>query len=90
MHAFGGMLSFELKGRLEAGAALMDRLALITRAVSLGNVDSLIQHPGSMTHSTVPREDRLKMGIGDGLVRFSVGTENLEDILADLDQALAD
>jgi methionine-gamma-lyase len=90
MHAFGGMLSFELKGGLEAGAALMDRLALITRAVSLGNVDSLIQHPGSMTHSTVPREDRLKMGIGDGLVRFSVGTENLEDILADLDQALAD
>ena len=68
----------------------MDRLQLVTRAVSLGNVDSLIQHPGSMTHASVPREDRLKMGIGDGLVRFSVGAENLADILADLEQALED
>jgi methionine-gamma-lyase len=90
MHAFGGMLSFELKGGLAAGEALMDRLALITRVVSLGNVDSLIQHPGSMTHSSVPREDRLKMGIGDGLVRFSVGAENLVDIIEDLRQALED
>jgi methionine-gamma-lyase len=88
MHAFSGMLSFELKGGLKAGKALMDRLNLISRAVSLGNVDSLIQHPGSMTHASVPREDRLKMGISDGLVRFSVGTENLADILADLEQAL--
>lgn len=90
MHAFGGMLSFELKDGLKAGEALMDRLQLVTRAVSLGNVDSLIQHPGSMTHASVPREDRLKMGIGDGLVRFSVGAENLADILADLEQALED
>jgi methionine-gamma-lyase len=88
MDAFGGMLSFEVKGGLPAGERLMDRLRLITRAVSLGNVDSLIQHPGSMTHSTVPREERYKMGIRDGLVRFSVGAENLADILSDLEQAL--
>lgn len=88
MYAFGGMLSFELKGGLEAGAALMNNVKLITLAVSLGNVDSLIQHPASMTHGSVPPEARKRMGIREGLVRFSVGTEDLEDILADLDQAL--
>lgn len=89
MTSFGGMLSFELKGGLEAGARLMERLRLITLAVSLGSVDSLIQHPASMTHAHVPREERQKMGITDGLVRLSVGIENAEDILADLEQALA-
>lgn len=88
MRAFGGMLSFELKGGLEAGATLMNQLRLITLAVSLGNADSLIQHPASMTHGTVPPEARKRMGIREGLVRFSVGIENLEDILGDLDQAL--
>lgn len=88
MQRFGGMLSFELEGGLKAGEALMNRLRLITLAVSLGTVDSLIQHPASMTHSSVPPEERLKMGISDGLVRFSVGAENVEDLLADLEQGL--
>jgi methionine-gamma-lyase len=98
MHGFGGMLSFELRGRrgrgaggadaVQAGAALMDRLRLTSLAVSLGNVDSLIQHPASMTHASLPREARLAMGISDGLVRFSVGVENIEDILADLEHGL--
>jgi len=85
---FGGMLSFELKGGLEAGVSMMDRLKLATMAPSLGTVDTLVQHPASMSHVSVPRETRLKMGITDGLVRLSVGIENVEDILADLDQAL--
>ncbi len=88
MHTFGGMITFELKGGMAAGVALMNHLRLITLAVSLGNVDSLIQHPASMTHHNVPREERLKIGLTDGLVRFSVGIENVEDILADLEQAL--
>jgi methionine-gamma-lyase len=88
MQAFGGMLSFELKGGLESGAALMSRLEIATLGVSLGNVDGLIQHPATMTHASVPPEERHKMGISDGLVRFSVGAENIEDILADLEQAL--
>ena len=74
---------------MEAGVALMDHVRLITLAVSLGNVDSLIQHPASMTHHNVPRQERLKVGLTDGLVRLSVGIENVEDILADLEQGLA-
>ncbi|MDD1717403.1 MAG: aminotransferase class I/II-fold pyridoxal phosphate-dependent enzyme [Methanoregulaceae archaeon] len=88
MHAYGGMLSFELKGGMEAGIRLMERVRLATLAVSLGNVDTLIEHPASMTHGPVPREDRLNQGITDGLVRLSVGIENLPDILADLAQGL--
>jgi methionine-gamma-lyase len=88
MHAYGGMLSFELKGGLGAGERLMNRLKLVTLGVSLGNVDSLIQHPASMTHVSVPPVEREKMGISDGLVRFSVGIENEQDILADLEQGL--
>lgn len=88
MHAFGGVLSFELKGGMDAGIRLMERVRLATLAVSLGNVDTLIEHPASMTHGPVPRADRLKQGITDGLVRLSVGIENLADILADLDQGL--
>lgn len=88
MYPFGGMLSFELKGGLKAGEALMNRMQIATLGVSLGNVDSLIQHPASMTHSSVPPSDRLKMGISDGLVRFSVGIENVDDILADFEQGL--
>jgi len=87
-NGFGGMISFELKGGYDSGVTLMENLRLITLAISLGNVDSLIQHPASMTHSPVPREERLKMGLTDGLVRFSVGIENCEDLIADLDQAL--
>ena len=82
------MVSFELKGGLEAGARMMGRVRLATLAPTLGNTDTLVQHPASMSHSAVPRETRLKMGITDGLVRLSVGIENLEDILSDLDQAM--
>ncbi len=89
MHGFGGMICFELKGGLEAGKILMNNLNIITLAVSLGCVDSLIEHPASMTHSLVPQEDRLRAGITDGLVRLSVGIEDADDIIADLDQALA-
>ncbi|MRR31101.1 aminotransferase class I/II-fold pyridoxal phosphate-dependent enzyme [bacterium] len=85
---YGGMLSFELKGGLEAGARMMDRMQVCTLAVSLGNVDTLIEHPASMTHNSVPAEARQKIGITDGLVRLSVGIENVEDLLVDLDQAM--
>ncbi|MDK2878665.1 MAG: methionine-gamma-lyase [Thermoanaerobacteraceae bacterium] len=88
MDGFGGMICFEVKGGLEAGKVLMNSVRLITLAVSLGCVDSLIEHPASMTHSPVPPEERLKAGITDGLVRLSVGIEDVEDIIADLDQAL--
>jgi methionine-gamma-lyase len=88
MHAFGGMLSFELKGGLQAGIRLMERVRLATLAVSLGTVDTLIEHPASMTHAPVSKEDRLSQGISDGLVRLSVGIEDLPDILADLEQGL--
>jgi len=86
---FGGMLSFELKGGLEAGKSLMTRLRLCVIAVSLGNVDSMIQHPASMTHLLIPREERLRQGITDGLVRLSVGVEEVEDLLDDLEQGLS-
>jgi methionine-gamma-lyase len=88
MHAFGGMLSFELKDGLQAGIRLMERVRLATLAVSLGMVDTLIEHPASMTHGPVPVADRLSQGITDGLVRLSVGIEDLADILADLEQGL--
>ena len=89
MDDFGAMLSFEMKGGLEAGKALMDHTRLCTLAVSLGTVDTLIEHPASMTHFKVAPEERAAMGITDGLVRLSVGLEDVEDILADLGQALA-
>ncbi|MCL4133592.1 UNVERIFIED_CONTAM: hypothetical protein GTU68_066145 [Idotea baltica] len=88
MDNFGGMIAFELSGGYDAGLKLMNGLTLIQRAVSLGDAESLIQHPASMTHSTYTREERLKYGIGDGLVRLSVGLENVEDLLADLTTAL--
>lgn len=87
-NGFGGMLSFELTGGFDAGVELMQSLNLITLAVSLGNVDSLIQHPASMTHAAISPEDRLEFGITDSLIRFSVGIENIKDVIADLDQAL--
>ncbi len=89
MRQFGGMLSFELKGGLAAGIDLMNRVAFCTLAVSLGTVDTIIQHPASMSHVCVPRADRERAGIGDGLIRFSAGIENVDDILNDLEQALA-
>lgn len=88
MADFGGMIAFELKGGYAAGVAMMNRLDMILRAVSLGDAESLIQHPASMTHSTYTPEERAVHGISEGLVRLSVGLEEVEDILADLDQAL--
>jgi methionine-gamma-lyase len=85
----GAMMSFELKGGLRAGIECMNKLAMCTRTVSLGTCDTLLCHPASMTHKSVPREQREQYGITDGLIRMSVGMENLPDILADLDQALA-
>jgi methionine-gamma-lyase len=87
-NGFGGMISFELKGGFEAGVAVMNHIQLATLAVSLGNVDTLIEHPASMTHAGVPPEERCQVGITDGLVRLSVGIENVEDLIADLDQAM--
>jgi len=84
----GGMISFELKGGLKAGKILMDSVQLAILAVSLGGVETLIQHPASMTHSKMEPKARVEAGITDGLVRFSVGIENVEDILSDLKQAL--
>ncbi len=84
----GAMLSFELKGGLEAGKRCIDRLQMCVRAVSLGTVDTLISHPASMSHFGVSREERLQFGITDGLIRMSTGIENIEDIIADLEQSL--
>ena len=86
---FGGMISFVPgDGSLEAGRAVFDRFRLITRAESLGGVESLVCHPASMTHASVPRERRLAMGFADGLLRLSVGIEDVADLRADLEQAL--
>lgn len=84
----GPMMSFELKDGLEAGKKLINNLQMCVRAVSLGTCDTLLSHPASMTHFGVPEEDRIKYGITNGLIRMSVGIENVEDIIADLDQAL--
>jgi methionine-gamma-lyase len=88
MRQFGGMIAFELKGGMEAGMRFMDALRLVTRAVSLGDAESLAQHPASMTHSTYTPEERAARGISDGLVRLSVGLEDVADVLADIQQAL--
>ena len=87
MNGPGTMISFSMKGGLEAGRALMDNVKMAILAVSLGGVETLIQHPASMNHSKVPKESRESAGITDGLVRFSVGIENVEDIINDLKQA---
>jgi methionine-gamma-lyase len=89
MSGFGSMISFELKGGVEAGRAVMDHVKVATLAVSLGGVESLIEHPASMTHAGMGAADRLEAGISDGLVRYSVGLENVEDLIADLEQAFA-
>ena len=88
MSGFGSMISFGVNGGLEAGRKLMDSVHLATLAVSLGGVETLIQHPASMTHAAVSKEDKLKAGITDDLVRLSVGIEDVKDIIADLNQAL--
>lgn len=88
MNGFGGMITMELKGGRAAGEMLVNRLQICSLAVSLGDVRTLVCHPASTTHSHVPAEVRQQTGITDGLVRFSIGLEDTEDIIADLDQAL--
>jgi methionine-gamma-lyase len=89
MSGFGAMIAFELEGGMEAGRTLMDSVRLATLAVSLGGVETLIEHPASMTHAGMSREDREAAGFSDGLVRYSVGIEDADDLIADLEQALA-
>ncbi|MFO7998882.1 MAG: PLP-dependent aspartate aminotransferase family protein [Bacteroidales bacterium] len=84
----GAMISFGLRGGVEAGKSLMDHVKICMLAVSLGGVETLIQHPASMTHSKVGKQDREAAGISDGLVRLSVGIENVQDLISDLAQAL--
>ncbi|WP_375548088.1 methionine gamma-lyase [Oceanicaulis alexandrii] len=88
MRHFGGMIAFELEGGYEAGVKMMNAMKLALRAVSLGDAETLIQHPASMTHSAYNAEERALHGISDGLVRLSVGLEDADDILGDLEQAL--
>ncbi|HNR15889.1 MAG TPA: PLP-dependent aspartate aminotransferase family protein [Chitinophagaceae bacterium] len=84
----GAMLSFELRGGLQAGINFMNKLKMCVRTVSLGTCDTLLSHPASMTHYSVPKEEKEKYGITDGLIRMNVGIENLQDIITDLEQAL--
>lgn len=88
MPGFGGMIAFELKGGLATSSHMMNHLQLIQRAVSLGDAETLIQHPASMTHSAYTPEERAAHGISEGLIRLSVGLEDIEDIINDLNQAL--
>ena len=89
MSGFSGMISFELTGGLEAGRKVMNQVKLCGLAESLGAVETMITHPATMTHAEVPVEDRIARGLTDGLVRLSVGIEDVADIIADLEQALA-
>jgi methionine-gamma-lyase len=84
-----GTMSFVLKGGYDTGKSLMDRVQLCFRAVSLGDVTTLIQHPASMTHRMIPPDEQARQGIMPGLIRLSVGLEHAADIIADLEQALA-
>lgn len=89
MRLAGGMIAIELKGGIKAGREFLNRLNLFSRAVSLGDCESLAQHPATMTHATYSEEERQRHGISDGLVRLSIGLEDVDDLIADLEQALA-
>jgi methionine-gamma-lyase len=89
MKAFGAVMSFEVEGGYEGGKRVMDGVKIFLRAASLGDTRSLIVHPASTSHRAVPREQREAIGITDGLVRLSVGIEAIEDLIQDLEQALA-
>jgi methionine-gamma-lyase len=88
MSGSGAMISFEMKGGFKAGEQLMNRVRLATLAVSLGGVETLVEHPASMTHAKMASAERLKAGITDGLVRYAVGIEDPEDLIEDLRQAM--
>ncbi len=87
MKGFGAMISFDL-GSLENAGAFLAKVRLCSLGESLGGVETLISHPASMTHGSIPEEERNRLGVTPGLVRISVGIEDAEDLLADLDQAL--
>lgn len=89
MRLAGGMIAIELKGGIKAGREFLNRLNLFSRAVSLGDCESLAQHPATMTHATYSAEERQRHGISDGLIRLSIGLEDVNDLIADLKQALA-
>ena len=90
MRDFGGMISFTLKGnKLEDAHSLVKKVAVFALAESLGGVESLIGHPATMTHASIPKEEREKTGVVDSLIRLSVGVEDVADLIADLEQALA-
>jgi cystathionine beta-lyase/cystathionine gamma-synthase len=89
MNGFGGMISAEIKGGLEPARRFLERTKLFALAESLGGVESLVEHPAIMTHASVPPEVRANLGVGEGLVRLSVGLEDPDDLIADLDAALA-
>ncbi len=89
MRDFGGMISFVLNGdKLEDAIAVLEKFHYFALAESLGGVESLCGHPASMTHASIPREERLKGGLSDSLIRLSVGIEDVEDLIADLEQAI--
>jgi cystathionine gamma-lyase len=89
MRGFGGMISFTLKNdNIEEAIAVLKKTQLFALAESLGGVESLIGHPATMTHASIPREDRIKNGLVDSLIRLSVGIEDVEDLIEDLKQAI--
>ena len=88
MDGFGSMLAFGVKNGMEGGKIVMNNIRLFTLAVSLGGVESLIEHPASMTHVSIPKQEREESGISDELIRVSLGCEHFEDLRDDLDQAL--
>ena len=88
MHGYGGMVGAVLDGGTQRAVRFLDRCRIFTLAESLGGVESLIEHPALMTHASIPAETRARLGIEDGLVRLSVGIEDVGDLIADLDQAL--
>lgn len=90
MYGFGGMISFELRGNVKTAISFLENLRLISIAESLGVVESLIEHPASMTHASVPKKERKKIGLSDTLIRLSVGIEAVEDIVSDIKEALDD
>jgi cystathionine gamma-lyase len=90
MKAFGGMITVILRGGLEASRTALERFRVFALAESLGGVESLIEHPAIMTHASIPQERRAELGISDGLIRLSVGVEDVEDLQDDLAQALSE
>jgi cystathionine gamma-lyase len=89
MNGFGGMVTVELAADLAGCRSVLERVRLFTLAESLGGTDSLIEHPAIMTHASVPAEQRRALGMGDNLVRLSIGIEDIDDLKTDLEQALS-